>query len=278
MLTPRPKALCRRLTSSIMAMATLRSSTGSESVESASHYEQLSDYQKKTGQTLVKFSRVKRGEKVLDLGCGTGHLAAVLSEVVGPEGRVVAVDPDGERVKIAREKYSRPNIEFLVADDQTFPGDSYNLIFGHFVVQWIMNKDALFERVSDKLRSGGRFVFSTFNGTPEFPSDIRDALTTFAGSDFYHRQQYELQAYERASTYQQLAESAGLVVTAVDNRESTTHWRDLEQLIVYFHGASLGLFDLSAVSKEALKEYEEKNNLGSFHLTRDLLSMIVTKP
>ena len=38
-----------------------------------------------------------------------GYLTKVLSERVGPEGKVVAVDPDGERLKIARDMYSASN-------------------------------------------------------------------------------------------------------------------------------------------------------------------------
>ena len=48
-----------------------------------------------------------------------------LSEVVGPEGKIVAVDPDPERIKLAKEKNGRANVEFVVGSDQTFPEDQY---------------------------------------------------------------------------------------------------------------------------------------------------------
>ena len=67
---------------------------------------------------------MQSGSSVLDLGCGTGYLTKVLSERIGPEGKVVAVDPDGERLKIARENYSSSNIEYIQADDKTFHQDS----------------------------------------------------------------------------------------------------------------------------------------------------------
>ena len=250
----------------------------SSSGKAASHYEQLSDYQKTTGLSLVTVSGVKRGEKVLDLGCGTGHLAAVLSETVGPEGRVVAVDPDGERVKIAREKYSRLNIEFLVADDQTFPGDGYDLVFSSIAIHWIKDKMALFKRIFEKLSSSGRFAFTTFDGTPELPPNVVNILNTFAGSDFVPKFLYEKQMFVDASAYRQLAESAGLVVTSVKNTDTVLQWQNIEELIFYYHGASHGLFDISTVSKEALKEYEEKNDLGSLAVIHDMLTIVVTKP
>ena len=39
------------------------------------------------------------GDVILDLGCGTGELSAYLAEPVGPEGKVIGVDPDKERGK-----------------------------------------------------------------------------------------------------------------------------------------------------------------------------------
>ena len=56
-----------------------------------------------------------------------GWKVSVLSERVGQEGKVVAVDLDGERLKIARERYSASNIEYIEADDKTFPPNIFTL-------------------------------------------------------------------------------------------------------------------------------------------------------
>ena len=45
----------------------------------------------------------KAGDAILDLGCGTGELSAYLAELVGPEGKVIGVDPDKERIQLAKE-------------------------------------------------------------------------------------------------------------------------------------------------------------------------------
>lgn len=36
---------------------------------------------------------IKPGEKVLEIGCGQGDCTAVLANIVGPEGKVIAIDP-----------------------------------------------------------------------------------------------------------------------------------------------------------------------------------------
>src|SRR5262249_2208722 len=44
----------------------------------------------------------KRGQRVMQVGAGTGYYTAVLAEIVGPSGRVIAVECDGELAAKAR--------------------------------------------------------------------------------------------------------------------------------------------------------------------------------
>jgi ubiquinone/menaquinone biosynthesis C-methylase UbiE len=48
--------------------------------------------QKQAGLKLISQISIKEGSKILDLGCGTGYLASVLGERVGPQGKVIGVD------------------------------------------------------------------------------------------------------------------------------------------------------------------------------------------
>lgn len=222
-------------------------------------------------------SDVQLGEKVLDLGCGTGHFAAVLSELVGLKGEVVAVDPDGERIKIARKSFSRCNIEFLVANDQTFPGHQYGLVFCNYVIHRIKDKEALFKHLYEKLNPGGRFAFLTFNGVPQFPQNIVDFISEFAGPNFYQTLMYEQQVFETASTYRVLAESAGFVVTKLETNRFLSHWDSPEGLVTFFHGVSHGLLDMSTADVTAIQRFKEKNKCSVYKAPHELLYMIVTK-
>ena len=63
------------------------------------------------------------GDTILDLGCGTGELSAYLAELVGPEGKVVAVDPDKERVLLAKQSFGEvKNLSFVESSASNFPG------------------------------------------------------------------------------------------------------------------------------------------------------------
>ena len=70
----------------------------------ASSYEFESASQRDAGLAMIDKLNIQKGSIILDFGCGTGSLAKVLSERVGPEGKVVAVDPDGERYEDCKRK------------------------------------------------------------------------------------------------------------------------------------------------------------------------------
>ena len=68
---------------------------------------------------------ISKGMDVLDLGTGTGVLLPYLSEIVGPEGHVTAIDLSEGMLSIARKKYGHlENVEFLKLDfeEEQIPG------------------------------------------------------------------------------------------------------------------------------------------------------------
>ena len=137
-------------------------------------YESNSDEQMRFGLDLVKQISLKNGHRVLDIGCGTGRLTEVLARGVGLEGQVVAIDPNAERLAIAREKHCAPNIQYLLTDAEHLPGEHYDLIFSNFVIHWIKNKEAIFQQAQGILKPGGHlaFVGSTQNHTVFPPQDV----------------------------------------------------------------------------------------------------------
>ena len=91
------------------------------------------------------------GNTILDLGCGTGELSAYLAELVRPEGKVVAVDPDKERLLLAQRSYGDvKNLSFVEGNASNFPGiesESYYNIFCNYVIHWIPDKQEVFKNM-----------------------------------------------------------------------------------------------------------------------------------
>jgi SAM-dependent methyltransferase len=60
-----------------------------DSPELAATYGEVSDGQFEHDKQLISDLEVRAGERVLDIGTGTGRLAADVAEIVGPSGRVI---------------------------------------------------------------------------------------------------------------------------------------------------------------------------------------------
>jgi len=97
------------------------------------------------------------GERILDLGCGTGHLTADIGEAVGKTGTVVGLDRSATMLATARDAY--PDLGFVRADARQFAtGEPFDAVFSNAALHWIRDQRAAVETVASLLRPGGRFV------------------------------------------------------------------------------------------------------------------------
>lgn len=78
---------------------------------------------------LAEVCNIHSGEKVCDIGCGTGTSSFTLAELVGTSGKVYGVDFSKDMLKIAKAKANQPkkevtnkdpNIEFILSDAVSF--------------------------------------------------------------------------------------------------------------------------------------------------------------
>jgi SAM-dependent methyltransferase len=65
---------------------------------------------------LLRASGIAPGMRVLDLGTGLGHVAALLAALVGPDGSVVGVDREAPLLAVAQQRHSADNVSFVESD------------------------------------------------------------------------------------------------------------------------------------------------------------------
>jgi trans-aconitate methyltransferase len=106
------------------------------------------------GASLVELLAPRPGERVLDLGCGTGHLAA---RIAAAGAAVVGLDSSAEM--LAQARAAHPHLEFVPGDarDFSFP-EPFDAVFSNAVLHWVREPGRVVRRVRDALRPGGRFV------------------------------------------------------------------------------------------------------------------------
>ena len=82
---------------------------------------------------LIQEARIGPGQKVLDIGGGSGEPSLTIARLVGPTGSVMFTDPVDAMVETARSEAGRlalTNIEFrqCSADDLPFPDDTFDVV------------------------------------------------------------------------------------------------------------------------------------------------------
>lgn len=120
----------------------------------------------------------KPGERILDLGCGTGHLTAKIAET---GAHVVGVDRSPEMIAQARERYPALRFEAMDARELQLEGP-FDGVFSNATLHWIREPERVITGVAGLLRPGGRFVaeFGGQGNTDELLKAVKRAWTKLA--------------------------------------------------------------------------------------------------
>jgi ubiquinone/menaquinone biosynthesis C-methylase UbiE len=114
-------------------------------------------------ERLFQEAGIGHGMRVLDLGCGMGDVAMLAARLVGPSGRVVAVDRDhivlanaSQRAKAAGFE----NIKFLQSDVADLPpSQPFDAAVGRFILAFVPDPVAVLKALCTLVRSGGVLAF-----------------------------------------------------------------------------------------------------------------------
>ena len=109
------------------------------------------------GEGVLQILAPQRGERVLDLGCGTGALTAKIA-ALGAE--VMGLDQDPAMIRRACECH--PELRFECADAHRFrrpAGEqAFDAVFSNAALHWMLRPAEVIAGVHAALRPGGRFV------------------------------------------------------------------------------------------------------------------------
>jgi len=103
---------------------------------------------------LLEWLAPQKGERILDLGCGTGQLS---SEIAASGAEVVGVDRSQEMIAEARNKF--PALHFEVCDARSLTYENeFDAVFSNAALHWIPEAEPVVAGIARALKAGGRFV------------------------------------------------------------------------------------------------------------------------
>ena len=171
-------------------------------VWNADVYDKKLSFVSRYGKGILELLQPKKGEKILDLGCGTGDLSEKMSK---SGADVVGIDASAKMIEKARTKY--PNITFQIVNAESFRRrEKFDAVFSNAALHWIKQSEKVIKTIEQALKPGGRFV-AEFGGLGnERPTILPDGekgleywLDSFA-DDFFP----EFSSQERTEIYRKI--------------------------------------------------------------------------
>jgi len=134
-------------------------------------YEQLMGrWSRRLAEAFATFAGVSDGERLLDVGCGTGSLTFKLRELA-PSARIVGIDVAESYLEFARSRARDPNITFQWADatDLPFGDGEFDRALSLLVLQFVPDSAGVVSELRRVVRPGGvvaACVWDNFGGMP----------------------------------------------------------------------------------------------------------------
>ncbi len=117
-------------------------------------YDEKHSFVWKMAAGLLDLLQAKPGERILDLGCGTGHLT---EKIAATGAEVMGVDKSAEMIRQARESYPGLRFEVMDAREIRFDG-AFDAVFSNATLHWVTEPDKAVAGIARALKPGGRFV------------------------------------------------------------------------------------------------------------------------
>ncbi len=115
-------------------------------------------------EMTLNLAGIAPGEKILDVGCGTGTLTIATKARAGTNGEVHGIDAAPEMIEVARRKATEQeaDIDFRVGliEDIPFPDDEFDLVLSSFMLHHLPSelKCSGFIEIHRVLKPGGCFL------------------------------------------------------------------------------------------------------------------------
>jgi len=110
---------------------------------------------------IIQILELEKGEKILDVGTGTGVMIPYLYDKIKEDGKIIAIDISEEMISIAKEKYLNEysNIEFIAGDINKLDNDnSFDTILCYSCFPHFLDQEYTVKKMADLLKMNGKLM------------------------------------------------------------------------------------------------------------------------
>ncbi|MCB9300097.1 MAG: methyltransferase domain-containing protein [Lewinellaceae bacterium] len=215
------------------------------------------------GESLLELLAPAPGERILDIGCGTGALTRQLSNA-GAE--VAGIDKSPEMIEAARAAF--PGLEFHVMDAAGFQFNKpFDAIFSNATLHWVPEQEQAVQCMAAALKPGGRMVVE-FGGKGNVETVIKQIRKTLQEHGYDAQAARQFWYFPSISEYSSLLERNGFEVALAQLYDRPTPLADSENGITDWINMFGGTFfeDIEAAERQSLiAEIQEALRSSCYH-------------
>jgi trans-aconitate methyltransferase len=175
----------------------------------------------KYGEDLVNLLAPRQGERILDLGCGTGYLSHLIAAT---GAAVTGVDNSPEMINKARAAY--PEMEFLLTSATDLYFDHlFDAVFSNAVLHWVLDKTSAIDGIYRCLRPGGRFIME-MGGKQNVEGIILAVRKVLTRHHYYKNAATQRWYYPSVGEYATLLEKRGFRISYASHFDRETELQD----------------------------------------------------
>jgi ubiquinone/menaquinone biosynthesis C-methylase UbiE len=118
---------------------------------------------------VIELAKIKAGDKILDVGCGTGNLTLTAKQRVGASGSVYGIDASPEMIEVAQKKAKKLDSETIfevgLIEKLPYPDDNFDVVISRLVIHHLPDdlKRTAFKEILRVLKAGGHLLVTDFN-------------------------------------------------------------------------------------------------------------------